>query len=986
MDGLSEDVLEDEWPVQEIVYTSIVGVVMLAAFLEWFLWIAAFIYCLWKVFVKAEHWTVRVLAVVVGAAFTLLRFIFLPVMLVTLPLPRQVSAVWPAGMVTFLQWFAFWSFAGLLTIPWLFCVYQLVTHQLGRTQRIKQVLDEVTAPKVVIVMPCYKEVPEVLMTAIDSVVDCDYPASCIHVFLSFDGDQEDELYLNTIEKLGVPLTLESYPKSIDVTYKGARVTVSRFPHGGKRHCQKMTFRLIDRVYQEYLRRNDNLFILFIDSDCILDRVCLQNFVYDMELSPGNRRDMLAMTGVITSTTRKHSLITLLQDMEYVHGQLFERTVESGCGAVTCLPGALTMLRFSAFRRMAKYYFADRAEHCEDLFDYAKNHLGEDRWLTHLFMIGAKKRHQIQMCASAFCKTEAVQTLPSLVKQRRRWFLGFITNEVCMLTDWRLWRQYPLLLLVRFMQNTIRTTALLFFIMVLALVTTSKKVDDLPVGFIAVSLGLNWLLMIYFGAKLHRYKLFLYPLMFVLNPFFNWYYMVYGIFTAGQRTWGGPRADAAAADATTTAQQAIEQAEKTGDDLNIVPESFIPAAQERKERAAAEALAAAKKAAPSDDDDDDDDDDRDDDGHEQEEDDNDYVSSDRKGAGPILPMSTSDVYASGAMAASSSRSRHRNMPLLPPDNLVGRFAAPERSPSGRFLYQHPDDSIETSIGASGSHFSVVNLARPGPPGHGPDGYFFSPPAYFDAPDNAFDPGTGTGTGAMPVYMPERFGGGSGGGGNANGSDRGVVVVEGHMSEEDRRKYALAQLASQVSQVGVLGHYRPYPLHQYQQQQEQEQQQHLPQRHDGFGRTRQRHHHLHHHRQQQQQQQQQRIFELSSAGESEAEEGEYGPGSGSGSRPGSRQRHGVHGLGEEGVVDLLTGPISPSRGSSPAPGPGGLTPPPPLSSVGPIGRSPLGRSSWTRPVSREEVEAEMEMDEGQGRSRSLGGGSGSRLGQGSSRGRR
>ncbi|WDK11776.1 class VII chitin synthase [Colletotrichum graminicola] len=503
-------------------------------------------------------------------------------MIVTLPLPSAVVKYWPKNMVDILQWFAFWSFAGLLTIPWLFCVYQLVTNQLGRTKRIKQVLDEVSAPKVVIVMPVYKEDPDVLVVAINSVVDCDYPPSCIHVFLSFDGDQEDELYLNTLDKMGVPLTLETYPKSIDVTYKSARITISRFPHGGKRHCQKATFKLIDKVYEHYLKRNDNLFILFIDSDCILDPTCLQNFVYDMELSPGNSRDMLAMTGVITSTTKKHSLITLLQDMEYIHGQLFERTVESGCGAVTCLPGALTMLRFSAFRRMAKYYFADKAEQCEDLFDFAKCHLGEDRWLTHLFMIGAKKRYQIQMCTSAFCKTEAVQTYKSLIKQRRRWFLGFLSNEVCMLTDWRLWRRYPILVLVRFMQNTIRTTALLFFIMVLAIITTSKKVENLPVGFIAISLGLNWLMMLYFGAKLRRFKIWLYPVMFILNPFFNWFYMVYGIFTAGQRTWGGPRADAATADTSTTAQQAIEQAEEAGDDLNVVPETFIPAAVARKE--------------------------------------------------------------------------------------------------------------------------------------------------------------------------------------------------------------------------------------------------------------------------------------------------------------------------------------------------------------------------------------------------------------------
>ena len=245
-----------------------------------------------------------------------------------------------------------------------------------------------------------------------------------------------------------------------------------------------------------------------------------------------------------------------------------------------------MLRFSAFRRMAKYYFADKAEQCDDLFDFSKCHLGEDRWLTHLFMIGAKKRHQIQMCTSAFCKTEAVQTYRSLIKQRRRWFLGFITNEICMLTDWRLWKRYPILMTLRFLQSTIRTTALLFFIMVLALLTTSSKVENLPVGFIAVSLGLNWLLMLYFGAKLRRFKIWLYPLMFVVNPFFNWYYMIYGIFTAGQRTWGGPRADAAAADTRTTAREAAEQAERQGDELNVVPESFKPAYMARQEEQAA----------------------------------------------------------------------------------------------------------------------------------------------------------------------------------------------------------------------------------------------------------------------------------------------------------------------------------------------------------------------------------------------------------------
>lgn len=494
-------------------------------------------------------------------------------MAVTLPLPAHITRYFPFRLTFVLQWFSFWAFTGLLVLPFILCVYRLVTKSLGRTRRVKKALDDRSAPKTVIVMPVYKEEPGVLLNAINSVVDCDYPANCIHVFLSYDGGVVDEPYLRVIRQLGIPITLKSYPQSIDVTYKGARVTVSRFKHGGKRYCQKQTFKLIDKIYAEYLKCCDDLFVLFIDSDCILDRVCLQNFMYDMELKPGNKHNMLAMTGVITSTTERNTLLTVLQDMEYLHGQLFERSVESACGAVTCLPGALTMLRFSAFRKMAKYYFADKAEQCNDLFDFGKCHLGEDRWLTHLFMIGAKERYQIQLCTRAFCKTEAVQSFHSLLKQRRRWFLGFITNEVCMLTDFRLWKRYPLLCLVRFMQHTVRTTGLLFFVVVVSLIVSSNKVDNLPVGFLAMSLSLNYILMVYFGAKLKRFKAWLYPLMFILNPFFSWIYMVYGILTAGHRTWGGPRADAAAADKHTTPEEAVQQARALGDELNVDVNTF-----------------------------------------------------------------------------------------------------------------------------------------------------------------------------------------------------------------------------------------------------------------------------------------------------------------------------------------------------------------------------------------------------------------------------
>ncbi|KUL88685.1 hypothetical protein ZTR_05066 [Talaromyces verruculosus] len=563
----------DQWSVADVVYITLVTPLILAAFAEWFLWLGAFLFGLVNVYRKAEHWTTRVIAVFIMILFSMLRSIFLPVMVVTLPLPNNITRHFAWALVNVLQWFAFYTFSVLLLVPWALCLHRLITSEIGRSRRIKDVLHDTVAPKVVVVMPVYNEEPGILIKAIRSVVGSDYPSSCLHVFLSFDGEPSDELWDSIAMQLGIPLGVSKKAQSIDAIYHSVRVTVSRFPHGGKRHCQKRTFKLIDRIYADYLARHDDLFILFIDSDCILDKVCIQNFMYDMELKPGSGHDMIAMTGIITSTTKTMSLITILQDMEYIHGQLFERSVESTCGSVTCLPGALTMLRFSAFRKMAKYYFEDQIDKIDDFFDYIKCHLGEDRWLTHLFMVSTVKRNQIQLCTGAFCKTQAVQTMSSLIKQRRRWFLGFVSNEVCMLTDVRIWRRYPLLCIIRFMQDTIRTTALLFFIMILSVSTTSTSLASLPLGFIAISLGLNYALMLYFGYILHRFKAWLYPLMFLLNPFFNWLYLVYGCCTAGKRTWGGPRTNAPKADAYTTPREAAEQAEAQGDDLNVDVSTF-----------------------------------------------------------------------------------------------------------------------------------------------------------------------------------------------------------------------------------------------------------------------------------------------------------------------------------------------------------------------------------------------------------------------------
>lgn len=73
-------------------------------------------------------------------------------------------------------------------------------------------------------------------------------------------------------------------------------------------------------------------------------------------------------------------------------------------------------------------------------------------------------------------------------------------------------------------------------------TTTETVEQLPVAFIAVTLCLNWTLMVYYGFKLKRYKAWLYPIMFIINPFLNCVYMFHSVLTFTDRTWGGPRAN------------------------------------------------------------------------------------------------------------------------------------------------------------------------------------------------------------------------------------------------------------------------------------------------------------------------------------------------------------------------------------------------------------------------------------------------------------
>ncbi|KAG0019524.1 hypothetical protein BGZ80_005702 [Entomortierella chlamydospora] len=457
--------------------------------------------------------------------------------------PSENHQFIPAIAITISQYISFGLVVLLLVMPTVISINQLVTSPRDVKQRIEAVRTTSTFPRVLIVMPVYNELPEVLHAAICSAIDGDYPKEHLHIFISFDNGAVSDLYRALISNLGVPAEGEYYPPVLDLYFRGVQITVSRFPHGGKRLTQKKTFGLINSIYKEYPDKTDHLFVLFIDSDIILPAETIANFVWDMELKP-NSKNLLAMTGVITVTTKEDiTFLNLLQDIEYVHGQFIGRAIESAVGGCVTLPGALTIFRYSAFLESYDDYFAERK--VSDLWDFGRSHLGEDRYLTHLLMTKAARPKLIQFCHRATCKTEPVREWRNLMKQRRRWYLGFLTNEGAFLSDPRLWRKYPWLLSIRLVQDIVTGTSMVSYITIVAIASGMAHWSIIWLGLLVAYFILNWALMFTYGLWLGRYKALLYPLMFFIGPFVSWFLLVYGVITANERTWGGPRADAAA---------------------------------------------------------------------------------------------------------------------------------------------------------------------------------------------------------------------------------------------------------------------------------------------------------------------------------------------------------------------------------------------------------------------------------------------------------
>lgn len=434
----------------------------------------------------------------------------------------------------------------LLTTQAVLCLLQLqVSKKVPKHNSLGQrdldpnqsFINDSNDPRVIIIIPCWREEPSVLKLTLDSIVACNYPRSKLQIYLSFDGlDQRKQadgikelFYIFDDTKYNVP---EEF--TYETSFKGCNLILSVFEHGGKRYCQKRTFEQL--TFREERSLLIDSFVLLLDSDTFLRKDCIVNFVLSMKSQPSQETQYQAMSGITKVFEPHRSLIHHFQRLEYFYSQRFERAAEAACGAVHCLPGGLTMLTYRMLEAVAAEYFNDSTTTQLNWFEHMKRNLGEDRWLTQLTTKYGLNNGRVGLCSNAVCDTVVPATIAAFLAQRKRWFLGCIANEACGMSDIDAWKNYPMLSAFRLAAYAVGTPG---FPLILTRYNVLRNTPYFRpnLGAWAFAVFMTWVTLIITADREELPTALLYPAFFVLNPVQLIVAKLYAIFTIGRWTWG-----------------------------------------------------------------------------------------------------------------------------------------------------------------------------------------------------------------------------------------------------------------------------------------------------------------------------------------------------------------------------------------------------------------------------------------------------------------
>lgn len=495
------------------------------SFIDFLVFTSLFVVYLCVIQYKAIEWKTKIGSFIILLCFLAFKIIHIPVFLSTIII-INVELQYTSVILLSLTWVNI----ALAFFPFVTAITSIILNYLSKDDKINNV-DDHKYDKINIIIPIYNEDPNSLWNSVESVDKLEYNLENIHLYLSFDDDKYSDAYNYVMSKLGNVIGANEYRHDC-VRESGLKISICKFSHGGKKSAQQGAYNMIKTDYKDDELKNSKLFLM--DSDIQLKSDCMWNFIKYMK-----EYNKTCLTGMITcKTSSNNKFLAYYQDIEYISGQIFWRNLESFCGATSCLPGAFTILNWESFDEISHEYFSKKDYN--DIFDYQRFHLGEDRYLTHLLMI--KNVGKIGFCERSRCKTDPPLSLMNLLKQRKRWFLGHISNDTWMLSSPVLWYKYPLLTLFNFFNNS-RNTSIYVYLLYLVLFLNKDISFFIWFMYILLPILLNWLFIMYYAFILKRkMNIFFYICIIICQPILNMLYMYYTIYNIRINSWGGARVD------------------------------------------------------------------------------------------------------------------------------------------------------------------------------------------------------------------------------------------------------------------------------------------------------------------------------------------------------------------------------------------------------------------------------------------------------------
>ncbi|ODQ56147.1 hypothetical protein SAICODRAFT_16179 [Saitoella complicata NRRL Y-17804] len=549
----------------------ILGVVIVLSLAEFAVFLATYGYEMILAIRYPEPGSSRILGFVMLGMFIVIRSMFIPTYLQYNPLfsngrEHHASIVFEVTLWILVVWAI-----AVLSIPPTLTMYYWWRYGLGSKKLEIGDPEKFKWYKVIVVVPVYRESEKLLRGLIRSLAAIDYPEDMIEFHIAFDEESITQEFEIVMDALGARQEKrDDYLKHTDLQFSGKQFYVHRWAHGGKRETQGKTWGYISTLHA--MHDPEDMCLMLCDSDNDVYSTAIHNYVVTMnrELIPRSGNTKVALAGYMTcisSGSGRWNPMRVLQDTEYVVGEIC-RTLEVMLGDVNCLPGAMTFLKYEVLQRLGPIYFGGREE--TNLIDAHRRVLGEDRYLTHLIQQYYPVR-SIGFAPAARAKTEPCATLQSLVRQRRRWLLGAISNESYMLINPGMWRKMPLLLAVKLMifgwRSSIISQGLMAFGCIYAyfVMPSSSIPKTIPATFVPYAIG--WIGITIISIRIKHYKVpFIWPFFLLFGQFYQLVIDVYTTFTFTKIAWGGARS-AAASDSSAVSEAGTDEVEKKdGDDI------------------------------------------------------------------------------------------------------------------------------------------------------------------------------------------------------------------------------------------------------------------------------------------------------------------------------------------------------------------------------------------------------------------------------------